>query len=84
MTYSIISQRIEERYVDVEIGWIDNEIPIIENQYQFTNWTLVEYDFDGVKKIVDIPHFMTDDIIKIHRNIEGRSISEKNNLENGN
>jgi hypothetical protein len=80
MTYSIISERKEERYIDVEIDWIDNETPVIETQYQFTTWTLVEFDFDGVKKIVDIPHFMTEDSTKINQNIEGRSISEINSL----
>ncbi len=80
MTYSIISQRKEERYVDMEVGWIDNETPIIETQYQFTTWTLVEFDFDGIKKIVDVPHFMTDDSTEINQNIERRLISEINSL----
>jgi hypothetical protein len=84
MTYSIVSQRIEERYIDREIGWIDDNTPIIENKYQFTTWTLVEFGTGESKTVLDIPHFMTSDINIIYENIERRLNSEINNLENGN
>ncbi len=84
MTYSIISSRKEDRYVDMEVGWIDNDTPIIETLYQFTTWTLVEFDFDGVKKTIDVPHFMIDiNSDEIYFNLNNRLISEKNILENG-
>jgi hypothetical protein len=83
MTYSIISERKEERYIDMEVGWIDNNTPNIETQYQFTTWTLVEFDFGDMKKIIDVPHFMTSDDIQIDLNLQNRYISEKKILKNG-
>lgn len=84
MTYSIISGRREERYIDMEVGWIDNETPIIETQYQFTTWTLVEFNFGDIKKTVDVPHFMIElESDEIHLNLTNRMISEKKEIENG-
>jgi hypothetical protein len=83
MTYSIISERKEERYIDMEVGWIDNNTPNIETQYQFTTWTLVEFDFGDMKKIIDVPHFMTSYDIEIDLNLQNRYISEKKILKNG-
>ncbi len=84
MTYSIVSSRKEDRYVDMEVGWIDNNTPIIESQYQFTTWTLVEFDLGSEKKVIDVPHFMIDiNSDEIYFNLNNRLISEKNILENG-
>lgn len=43
--------------------------------------TTVEYDFDGNKVTVDVPHFQPQNKVEIITGIENRGMSEKNKLE---
>jgi len=43
--------------------------------------TKVEYDFDGIKLTVDVPHFMPENQAAIEQGIINRAITEKKNLD---
>jgi hypothetical protein len=75
MTYTIL-QRREETY-PAEIFISETESIMQDQNIVFT---LVEYDFDGTKITVDIPHFMPPDEDYIILGIENCGITQQQKL----
>ena len=72
-----VINHIDEYTITLE----DGEVITIPASDERTVFTLIEYDFNGVKISVDIPHFMPQSEDDIQAGIANRAVTEQRKLE---
>lgn len=75
MNWNEINRREETSQNEIQISETESTVVTYT-----TIFTLIEYDFDGIKVTVDIPHFMPPDESYIILGIENRAITEQRKL----